>query len=113
MEPYKTYGRGSYGRNQNQCSMTNRQNNNWRNSNNQGCKTNAVDNSGCGSFMPVTEASNCGCKDDNHHMTHMPLGMAYVPMQQWGELYDPETAHCQGTAFPDLNLIFCGSRGKM
>lgn len=59
------------------------------------------------------ECSNDDCRDNNPHMKHMPLGMAYVPMQQWGELYNPETALCQGTAFPDLNLIFCGARGKM
>ena len=46
-------------------------------------------------------------------LNQFPLGMAYVPMQQWGELYDHETAICEGTAFPCLNLIFCGSRGKM
>lgn len=43
----------------------------------------------------------------------MPIGMAYVPIQEWGELYEPCVALCQGTAFPNLNLIFCGARGKM
>ncbi len=61
--------------------------------------------------MPVEEACDCG--DSNSHMRHMSVGIGYVPMQEWGELYDMEAAHCQGTIFPDLNLIFCGSRGKM
>ncbi|MBE5953431.1 MAG: spore coat associated protein CotJA [Lachnospiraceae bacterium] len=43
----------------------------------------------------------------------MTLGMGYVPMQEWGDIYDLETAHCQGTIFPDLNFVFCGARGKM
>lgn len=66
---------------------------------------------------PVMKPNNsewdCDCKDSNPHMRHFQLGMAYVPMQDWGELYDLEEAHCQGTIFPDLNFIFCGSRGKM
>ncbi len=53
------------------------------------------------------------CGDNNKHMSHMQLGMGYVPMQAWGELYDPCKALKEGTAFPCLNLIFCGSRGKM
>lgn len=57
--------------------------------------------------------NNCGCKDNNPHMGHMPIAMAYVPIQKWGEMYDPENALRQGTAFPQLNLTFCGSRGKM
>lgn len=43
---------------------------------------------------------------------HMPIGMAYVPMQKWNSLYKPCEAFCEGTAFPELNLIFCGVRGK-
>ena len=53
------------------------------------------------------------CNINRSCIDNLPLAMAYVPMQKWGELYDPETAICQGTAFPELNLIFCGSRGKM
>lgn len=41
-----------------------------------------------------------------------PLAMAYVHMQEWGALYNPDDALTNGTAFPDLNLIFCGVRGK-
>lgn len=75
---------------------------------------------GCGE-MPMK--SDCGCAsvsrksckrdcgDKNEHMRHMPVGIGYVPMQKWEEMYDPATALCQGTAFPSLNLIFCGKRG--
>ncbi|MBQ3061433.1 MAG: spore coat associated protein CotJA [Lachnospiraceae bacterium] len=41
-----------------------------------------------------------------------PIAMAYVPIQQWSTLYEPVKAlHC-GTAFPELNLKFCGRRER-
>jgi hypothetical protein len=39
-----------------------------------------------------------------------PVVMAYVPWQQWGELYDADCGLMQGTIFKELNLIFCGVR---
>lgn len=117
MEPYRAYGRGGYA-----CSG------NQRGMNQRGTNTNRGNSCGCGNSTPnntsePTGSCGCGnsarnnsgncCKDENAHMRHMPVGMAYVPMQQWEQLYDPETALCQGTAFPELNLKFCGSRGKM
>lgn len=39
-----------------------------------------------------------------------PPVMAFVPWQQWGDLYDPECGLKQGTIFKDLNYIFCGTR---
>lgn len=39
-----------------------------------------------------------------------PVVMAYVPWQQWGELYDDGCGLKQGTIFKDLNQIFCGVR---
>ncbi len=59
----------------------------------------------------VTSHKNC-YKDDP--MTQLgnefPPVMAYVPWQQWGELYDPDCGLMQGTIFKDLNYIFCGVR---
>lgn len=37
-----------------------------------------------------------------------PLGMAYVPIQQWKELYDPELALQRGTMFRQLDFPFIG-----
>lgn len=64
----------------------------------------------CGTSRNV--ACNTDCKPGrNEHMTKS-LAMAYVPIQRFGTLYDPMKAlHC-GTAFPELNLIFCGRRGR-
>lgn len=44
--------------------------------------------------VPVTE----GCVDT------YPVAMAYVPMQQWRELYDPASAISRGTIFRELDL---------
>ena len=74
-----------------------------------GCKEMSM-KSDCG-CASIPHKNNCRCGDPNEHMRHMPVGMGYVPMQQWEEMYDPATALCQGTAFPSLNLIFCGKRG--
>ncbi|WP_243023382.1 spore coat associated protein CotJA [Clostridium sp. AM46-21] len=52
-----------------------------------------------------------GCRDLCRFSPH-PIGMAYVPSQEFGELYDAKKGLCEGTMFPDLNLIFCGVRGK-
>ena len=104
MEPYRSYGRNNgYGRNMNQ-----------RGSGYGGsCDAPGKPVSSCGCSTPGKPVSDYSCKDNNPHMRHMPVGMGYVPMQKWGTLSDPETSLCQGTAFPELNLIFCGSRGKM
>ncbi|MCM1083619.1 MAG: spore coat associated protein CotJA [Clostridium sp.] len=71
----------------------------------------------CQSDNSCMRKTSCDCKDDcgdsNKQMSTMPLAMGFVPMQSFGELYDPCTALREGTAFPCLNLIFCGTRGKM
>ena len=36
----------------------------------------------------------------------MPLAMAYVPFQQWGEVFDNGEALDNGTLFPDLVFPF-------
>ena len=40
--------------------------------------------------------------------SHTPLGMAYVPVQQWGEVFSDEKALSCGTLFPDLVFPFLG-----
>ena len=53
----------------------------------------------------------------NHHQHHMNpepmvLAMAYVPVQQWQELYEPEEALHRGTLFRQLDLPFEGGNEK-
>lgn len=37
-----------------------------------------------------------------------PPGMAYVPYQQWGEIYESDRGLRQGTMFPVLDYPFYG-----
>ena len=63
--------------------------------------------------------SECDMSDMDRREKHskgygvdkMPLAMSYVPWQTFGELYPPCKALSEGTAFPELNQIFCGVRG--
>ena len=56
--------------------------------------------------IPVEE----GCVDE------YPIAMAYVPMQQWRELYDPMSGISHGTIFRELDLPWyptnCGKNGN-
>ena len=36
------------------------------------------------------------------------LAMAYVKMQTFGDVYDPQLAYTRGTIFPELDLPFIG-----
>lgn len=41
----------------------------------------------------------------------MVIAMAYVPWQQFGDLYEPDKALSVGTVFPELNKPFVGKGG--
>ena len=51
-----------------------------------------------------TDLQNC--------INKLPLAMAYVPMQQFGEMYSPEVALERGTLFPEHDLPFEGETVK-
>ena len=93
MEPYKSYGRNCNNRAMN-ANMNRNMNMNRNNNSN------------------MHSRNDYDCDKELLNLNRMPLAMAYVPMQEWGELYKAETAICEGTAFPDLNKIFCGVRGR-
>ncbi|MBO5936845.1 MAG: spore coat associated protein CotJA [Clostridia bacterium] len=40
------------------------------------------------------------------------VAMAYVPFQQWCDVYQCDKALCQGTIFPVLDLPFMGVRQR-
>ena len=44
----------------------------------------------------------------NEQLDNLPLAMAYVPWQNWEPMYNEEQALERGTAFPSLDLPFCG-----
>ena len=55
---------------------------------------------------------NHGCRPMNERCSNMSLAMAYVRPQRFNTLYEPMKALHNGTAFPELNLIFCGRRDR-
>lgn len=76
-----------------------------------------MNNAPCANSSPceATPYKTESCKEEKTYIYHpengLPIGMCYVPWQEWGELYDPRTALKEGTMFKELNLIFCGKRG--
>lgn len=52
--------------------------------------------------------NDCACNTDKAYLHDMPLAMAYVPWQEWKQVYEPCQALEAGTIFPELNLPFLG-----
>ena len=50
-----------------------------------------------------------GCRRDP--LYQLPLAMAYVPWQRWGQTYELDKALQVGTIFPELHKPFLGKRG--
>lgn len=49
--------------------------------------------------------------DIYRHVDHLPLAMAYVPMQRFENTFNLCKALQVGTIFPELCKPFCGKRG--
>ena|GEM_PF-2577573 len=79
---------------------------------------------GAPAFMPAgTDTPPAHAHDHAHARAQMPmhhhhnggdfacdpgLGICYVPMQTWEQVYDEDTAFSAGTIFPCLNKPFLG-----
>jgi hypothetical protein len=50
-------------------------------------------------------------KRDSRDLGGLPIGMAYVPWQQWRAIYDDARALTRGTIFSELDLPFLGKGG--
>ncbi len=71
--------------------------------------------------MQDSYRSDCGCLDQSNSRVNeiyeqiskadAPYAMAYVPYQQWNQIYDPSRALRAGTIFPCLDKPFCGKGG--
>lgn len=70
---------------------------------------------------PRTANPSCGCgykpnmQSDMMPITYdaidsFPVGMCYVPWQNWNQIYDLDKGFACGTIFPELNKPFLGSR---
>ncbi len=61
---------------------------------------------------PLSPSQN----NSNNNMSRFPqnasLAMAYVPFQEWGEVYSDDEAFPVGTLFPDLNFPFRRGAGE-
>lgn len=53
---------------------------------------------------------SCGCRREDP-LYGMPLTMAYVPWQTWGEIYDVCKGFRSGTVFEELDKPFVGRGG--
>ena len=65
---------------------------------------------GCGDIpngIPDAELDRPDCMA-GRDFENWPIAMAYVPMQQWEETYDPDQALQAGTIFPSLDLPLLG-----
>lgn len=53
------------------------------------------------------------CNDKGHYdeLRGMPLAMAYVPWQEWCDIYEVDKGFCHGTIFKELNKPFRGTGG--
>jgi hypothetical protein len=45
---------------------------------------------------------------DKNNMSHFPIGMSYVPWQNWNKIYRSDIAIERGTIFQELDLPFLG-----
>lgn len=73
-------------------------------------------NQSAASCMPsASPESGCPVCRDNRttydELGSMPLAMAYVPWQEWRNIYEAEKALCRGTIFEELDKPFCGIGG--
>lgn len=62
-------------------------------------------------LLPVSEPADCGLLPQpmTAFPEHTPAGMAYVPYQMWGAVYEADQGMAQGTMFPELDLPFCAA----
>ncbi len=57
---------------------------------------------------PSLDVENNETLSDTLRCGDMVVAMAFVPMQTWGEMYDPHVALARGTLFPELDKPFFG-----
>lgn len=63
-------------------------------------------------MLEFNEGASCSRSNPEPFPKDPVVGMAYVPFQQFGTVYQPEMGFDNGTAFPDLNKPFYGRRGE-
>lgn len=61
------------------------------------------------SFLPPGALG--AAEEEKPEKCPMVPGMAYVPVQQWEEMYEPDVGFARGTVFRQLDLPFLGKEG--
>lgn len=54
----------------------------------------------------------CAQRKEAAGLSDLALAMAYVPWQEWREIYDIEKGFCCGTIFRELYKPFLGAGGR-
>lgn len=67
-----------------------------------------MNNARTGCSCNSSEGCDANSSMHNDAMRGMPVGMGYVPWQQWECVYTLEEGLSKGTIFPSLNLPFYG-----
>ena len=76
----------------------------------QNCERSSNDMQPCRNNCTCSEVQGASTCRPEPTFCEFPIGMAYVPIQQWRRLYDICTAFRSGTLFQELNLDFLGRR---
>ena len=58
------------------------------------------------------QTSCCAERKEVAGLSDLALAMAYVPWQEWREIYDLEKGFCCGTIFRELHKPFLGAGGR-
>lgn len=78
------------------------------------CPRPAQSQTNCAAQPQTASCSRPVCDDDRamrDELRSMPLAMAYVPWQQWCDIYEAEKGFSRGTIFCELDKPFKGIGG--
>lgn len=79
-----------------------------------GCERERGEGRDCGCGRERKETRDCGCgRKQEDPLYGMPLAMAYVPWQRWGDIYPVCEGFHTGTIFEELDKPFLGKGGRM
>ena len=76
--------------------------------NNRNCSRRPINSRDMQNIIPQMSYCNYLDMEESHikNIEDMPIAMAYVPYQQWRNIYEPNQALKRGTIFKELDLPF-------
>ena len=80
---------------------------------NRNCSRNPINSRNAQFITPQVSYYNYPDMKENQpdNLEDMTLAMAYVPYQQWRDLYDPNEGFKRGTIFKELDFPFTCAKG--